>query len=253
VSDPAPVPEGTPAPRRALFAERAVAALEVLICSGFPTQILLIGILTGFGMPVHTEPGRLSPSFVFALSLMDTVLVLALIYFFLHVHGESRDELTRGRRAVLREIPLGILLVPVLFLLVAAVRALVLTFAPELDNVERNPFEDMMQTRGDTLAFGVVVMIAGGVREEIQRAFVLRRFQQYLGGGAVGLVVFSVLFGLGHIEQGMDAALATAVLGAAWGIIYLLRGSVVAPMVSHALFNLAQLVVYVTVARGGPP
>jgi membrane protease YdiL (CAAX protease family) len=96
-------------------------------------------------------------------------------------------------------------------------------------------------------------MIAGGVREEIQRAFVLRRFQQYLGGGAVGIVVFSALVGLGHIEQGTDAALATAVLGAAWGIIYLLRGSVVAPMVSHALFNLAQLVVYVTFARGTPP
>ena len=61
-------------------------------------------------------------------------------------------------------------------------------------------------------------MIAGGVREEIQRGFVLRRFEQYLGGGAIGLVVFSVLFGLGHLEQGRDVALATAVLGAFWGV-----------------------------------
>ena len=134
---------------------------------------------------------------------------------------------------------------PLLFVLVFVVLALVLAFAPQLHNVWRNPFEDLLQTRRDTIAFAIVVMIAGGVREEIQRGFILRRFQQYLGGGAVGVIVFSALFGLGHIEQGLDAALATALLGAAWGGVFLARGSIVAPMVSHAAFNLAQLLKYV--------
>jgi uncharacterized protein len=115
--------------------------------------------------------------------------------------------------------------------------------------VERNPFEDMMQTRRDALAFAVVVMVAGGLREEVQRAFILRRFEEYLGGGMVGVFLFSAMFGLGHIEQGIDAALATSLLGAAWGTAYLMRRSIVAPMVSHAAFNLAQLVKYVTLAR----
>ena len=84
-------------------------------------------------------------------------------------------------------------------------------------------------------------MIAGGVREEIQRGFILHRFEQFLGGGATGIVVFSLLFGLGHLEQGRDVALATAVLGAFWGVIYLRRRSIAAPMVSHAGFNLLQV------------
>ena len=71
------------------------------------------------------------------------------------------------------------------------------------------------------MIFAFVVMIAGGVREEIQRGFVLRRFEQYLGGGAVGLAIFSALFGLGHLEQGYDVAISTGVLGAFWGAIYL--------------------------------
>jgi membrane protease YdiL (CAAX protease family) len=33
----------------------------------------------------------------------------------------------------------------------------------------------------------------------------------------------------------------TGTLGALWGAIYLLRGSVVAPIVSHSLFNTTQL------------
>ena len=85
-------------------------------------------------------------------------------------------------------------------------------------------------------------MVAGGVREEIQRGFILHRFSQYLGGGAVGVVVHSALFGLGHVDQGWDATLAVGTLGAIWGTIYLMRRSIIAPMVSHAGFNLAQLV-----------
>jgi CAAX protease family protein len=231
-----------------LPAQRVGAALEVLICSGFPTQVLLIGVLTSVGMRMQTDAGRLSPRFVFTISLLDAVLVIGLVFFFIRAHGESARQMLLGSRPILREALIGLILMPVIFLLVLLVLAVVLTVAPELHNVPRNPFEDMLQTRGDALGFAVVVMVAGGVREEIQRGFILRRFEQYLGGGAVGVVVYSGLFGLGHLEQGIDAALATAILGAAWGSIYLARRSIVAPMVSHAGFNLAQLVKYVTLA-----
>ena len=89
-------------------------------------------------------------------------------------------------------------------------------------------------------------MVAGGVREEVQRGFIVHRFGQYLGGGGLGVAFYSLLFGLGHYEQGYDAAIATAVLGAFWGVLYLRRGSIVAPVVSHAGFNLAQVLKYVT-------
>ena len=227
--------------------QRIGAAIEVILCSGFPTQLLLIAILTGFGMPIRLDEGRLSPSFVFLLSLLDTVFVVGLVFFFIRAHRESAAAMFLGGRPIVREMLMGVIILPILFLIVLIVRLAVLTLAPQLHNVERNPFEDMLQTRYDTLAFGVVVMVAGGVREEIQRAFVLRRFQQFIGGAVMGVVVFSALFGLGHIEQGFDAALATALLGAAWGTLYLLRGSIVAPMVSHAAFNLAQLITSVTI------
>lgn len=241
-------PADGPAGPTVLPVQRIGAVIEVLLCSGYPTQIILIGILTGLGFEMQTEAGRLSPSFVSILSLADAVLVTALVFFFINAHGESERQLLVGHRPVLREALIGIILMPVLLLLVFLLLALVLTFAPQLHNVPRNPFEDMLQTRSDTAAFAVVVLVAGGVREEIQRGFILRRFQQYLGGGAVGLIVFSALFGLGHIDQGIDAVLATGLLGAAWGGLYLVRRSIVAPMVSHAAFNLAQLLKYVTLA-----
>jgi uncharacterized protein len=106
----------------------------------------------------------------------------------------------------------------------------------------------MLSNRHDALIFAAVVMIAGGVREEIQRGFIVHRFGQYLGGAGWGIAVFSVFFGLGHIEQGIDAMIATGLLGVGWGLLYVARRSVIAPMVSHAGFNLAQIVKYLTLA-----
>jgi membrane protease YdiL (CAAX protease family) len=231
-------------PRRILPIERVGALGEVLLCSGFPTQLLIIGLMTGFGMPMHDEKGRLSPAFVFTLSFADTFLVIGLILFFLGGHRESPRHVFFGHRPVVREAVIGIALTPLVFMLVLLILALLLTLAPDLHNVARNPLEDMLQTPRDSLVFSIVVLVAGGVREEVQRGFVLHRFDRYLGGGAVGVVLFSGLFGLGHIDQGFDAAIATGTLGAAWGCLYLLRRSIVAPMVSHAGFNLAQLVRY---------
>jgi membrane protease YdiL (CAAX protease family) len=221
--------------------DRVAAAFEVILCSGFPTQIVVIALLAAFGLRPRTAAGDLSAPFVYALTLIDTVLVVSLIVVFFRAHGESlREELFRPR-SIGREVVFGIALVPASFFLVVFVLLVLQLVAPALRNVPHNPLAGLVKTRMDAAIFAFVVMVAGGVREEIQRGFALRRFEQYLGGGAVGLVIFSMLFGLGHLEQGRDVSIATATLGAFWGGLYLARRSILAPMIGHAGFNLAQI------------
>ncbi|HTL44255.1 MAG TPA: CPBP family intramembrane glutamic endopeptidase [Vicinamibacterales bacterium] len=236
------VPDETTGPRPILPIERVAAALEVILCSGFPTQLAVITVLSTFGMKVRLGGGQLAPAFVFALTLSDTVLLVALVFLFLRSHRESPRLALFAQRRTGIEIALGIAIIPLSFMLVILVLAIIQMIDPALHNVPQNPFADLARTRGAAIMFGFVVMVAGGVREEIQRGFILHRFEQYLGGGPLGLALFSVVFGLGHIEQGYDVAVATAALGAFWGALYLARRSVVAPMVAHAGFNLAQVV-----------
>jgi len=236
------VPDETTGPRPILPIERVAAALEVILCSGFPTQLAVITELSTFGMKVRLGGGQLAPAFVFALTLSDTVLLVALVFLFLRSHRESPRLALFAQRRTGIEIALGIAIIPLSFMLVILVLAIIQMIDPALHNVPQNPFADLARTRGAAIMFGFVVMVAGGVREEIQRGFILHRFEQYLGGGPLGLALFSVVFGLGHIEQGYDVAVATAALGAFWGALYLARRSVVAPMVAHAGFNLAQVV-----------
>ncbi len=246
--EPVPEPSYIPVRRPVLPVQRLGALVEIIICSGYPTQILLFVIAYSLGFPIKAADGTLSPLIVSAVSLLDAVIVVGLVLVFLRAHHESARAVLLGTRPVLREALLGIAIVPAVFMLVMIVLLLVLRFAPHLHNVTRNPLEDMLRTRGDAIVFAVVVMIAGGVREEVQRGFIAHRCGQYLGGPLLGVAVYSVFFGIGHYEQGHDVMIATALLGFAWGVLYIIRRSIIAPMVSHAAFNLAQLLKYLALA-----
>jgi len=217
---------------------RLVAFGEVLLCSSVPTQLLLQDLLVLAGWSARTASGDLSLPFVFAVTLADTFLLIALMVLLTQAHGESPAELWLGRRPPWREALLGLTLVPLLFVMVVVLLNAVRMIAPSLHNVPTNPLE-ALATGGalNAALFGVVAVVGGGLREEMQRAFLLRRFEQHLGGAAVGVVVLSAAFGLGHWTQGQDAVVTTAALGVFWSLIYLRRRSSLAPIISHAGFN----------------
>jgi membrane protease YdiL (CAAX protease family) len=174
---------------------------------------------------------------VLVLSVADTVLLIGLMVMLTRAHGESAAALWLGDRSRAREAFVGLLLIPVVFLLVVVLLNVLRAAAPWLHNVETNPLEQLAATPGQAAVFAVVAILAGGLREELQRAFLLRRFERYLGGATVGVIVLSVGFGLGHVVQGWDAVVTTGALGAFWAMLYLRRRSAIAPLVSHAGFN----------------
>ena len=228
-----------PAAPRARPAWQAWA--EIGLCSGYPTQIFLGELLKDLGIAPQTADGSLSATFVFALSLADTVVLIGLASWLLIRNGERPRDVFLGRRRPAEEAVVGVLSVPFVVALVVVLSLMIRALIPSLRNVPVNPLEGLLGTQTGLLAFLFVVIVAGGVREELQRAFLLHRFRNDLGSAGLGLLVTSLAFGLGHTLQGWDAAILTGALGATWGVIYLTRGSAIAPMVSHSLFNTGEL------------
>ncbi len=173
--------------------------------------------------------------------MADTLLLVGMILAFLLRRGERPVDVFFGGRRALGEIRAGILSVPFVIGLMIALMLAVRHFAPSLHNVPDNPLEGMIGTGISLWMFLAVVIVAGGVREELQRAFLLHRFRGDLGRPWMGLFITSLAFGMGHTLQGFDAAIVTGTLGAIWGAMYLTRGSALAAMVSHALFNSSEV------------
>jgi membrane protease YdiL (CAAX protease family) len=215
--------------------------MEILLCSGYPTQIILSALLMSAGMRPIQADNSLSSSFVFVLSMLDTVLLLSIIVFLIRRRGERPISVFFGNRPIGGEIAFGVVSVPLVFMVVLALMIVIMRVAPGLHNVPENPLEAFMSTPVGIWMFLVVAIVAGGVREELQRAFLLHRFRSDLGQPWLGLLIASIAFGMGHTLQGSDAAIITGALGALWGAFYLIRGSAVGPIVSHSLFNSGEL------------
>jgi len=247
----APPPVPTAPARHPADHPRLTAAIEVLLCSGVPTQ-LLIGQALGLAGHDPFVEGLPQPGPLFTLALLDSLLLVGLILLLLRLHGEHPVLFFLGRRPLGREATIGILLVPVLLIGVTLTVWLVRSALPWMQNVHVNPFERLIRSPGEAALFAVVATVAGGLREEIQRAFLLRRFEQHLGGPTIGLIVVSAAFGAGHALQGWDAAIVTALLGATWGLLYLRRRSIVAPVVSHAGYNAVQVAQVLILRQFGP-
>jgi len=231
-------------------ASPALSLLEVLLCSGFPTQLIIGGLLIALGARVSPDD-PIPFSFVVMLSLLDTLAIVALVVMFLRLRGETAGHVLLGRGPIWPEVRRGLAWLPFVFVIVITLGALVQALAPWLHNVQENPLQKMLTSPWRVATFALVVVVAGGVREEVQRAFILHRFEQDLGGVRLGLVLFSVAFGLGHLTQGRDAAIITGSLGFFWGLLYLSRRSMVAPAVSHAFFNLIEIAIYQYASKNG--
>ena len=204
-------------------------------------------------MPIFDGDGTgISLEFLATLILIDTAIMAILIRVFLSLSGETSKDVFLGVRPVRGEILRGLAIVPLALVAVTLAVLLLRTTMPWLHNVTVSPIEAYLRTPLDAAIFLVVAVLAGGVREELQRAFILHRFGQHLGGLRVGLVLFSIAFGVFHYDQGFDVAIAIGLLGLLWGILYIRRRSVVMSMVSHAGFNATQVLWAVAATIDGP-
>jgi membrane protease YdiL (CAAX protease family) len=215
-----------------------MALLEMALCSSLPTQLAIGWGLRLAGWSPVDDQGNLQLGFVTALTLLDTLALVWLMVALLRAGGQRPSALWLGTRPAAGEVVKGIQHVPIVFAIGASLLLTIRALTPDLHNVEVNPFQALAgNTASQAVMLLIVAIVGGGVREELQRAFLLDRFERHLGPAWLGVMLLSVAFGLGHLMQGQDAAIATGAMGAFWAVVYLRRRSSVAPMVSHALFN----------------
>ncbi len=169
---------------------------------------------------------------------VNTAIRLAVIAALLRWSGEGPAGIGLRRQGlggqILRGAGLGALVFVVAHVVVSpAVRAVL----PEADDggMIGHLFTDLRELPL-WLFCGVV---GGGVSEELSRAFVLTRFERLAGrrGLVVALAIDTVMFGMGHLYQGVPGALTAGFSGLANAFIFLRRRSVLEAISAHALFD----------------
>jgi len=110
------------------------------------------------------------------------------------------------------------------------------------------------RTAAERRWFAGVAVTAGATEELLYRGVVTLWFEQTwpaLGPGGA-LVASSVAFGLAHAYQGPLGVALTGLAGYAFGVLYMATGSLLLPVVVHALLDLRVLLVLPVPGRPAP-
>lgn len=222
--------------------ERLLALLEIILALGLITDSLALALLAPF--PALSNP-LASVAALAAFTTVSSTLLLSLLILLQRLRKEPvlGTFLEKGRSRG-RETLLGLPWVAAIFAVSYTLKSLVHHFGTGIYSGERNVLEELMHGPGDLALFLFVAFFTGGIKEEVQRAFVIRRFEAAWGPGWLGALLFALFFGFGHRVQGWDEALIAGLLGLAWGILFLMRKSIIAPVVSHGLYDGLELIRY---------
>lgn len=101
-------------------------------------------------------------------------------------------------------------------------------------------------TPGERWVFALVAISAGITEEFLYRGFLFFYLRTYLppsAGMAAVLAISSIAFGVIHLYQGWRGVVLTTLVGAWFGWLYLLTGSLLVPVAMHTLLDLRILLV----------
>jgi membrane protease YdiL (CAAX protease family) len=187
----------------------------------------------------------------FALTAAATILrdlaLLALILFFVWRNGETLHRLGWTPRNFWLEAGIGLgLFIPFTLstgLLEQALERLGLTAPPA------PPSFLMPSGAGQiVLAFFLVAVVAVA-EETIFRGYLILRFNKVTRSLVAAVVIATGIFALGHGYEGSAGLTTVAYMGLVFAVVYIWRGSLVAPMILHFLQDFLGIVLLPILSR----
>ena len=184
--------------------------------------------------------GNLSFMLTAVATILRDLSFLSLILFFLWRNRESILNIGWTVRGARGDILLGCaLFVPVFF------------GAAALDQIlgsigfssPSTPLPSLQPSRSalEMLTAVVLVAIVAVTEETIFRGYLMLRFDIF-GSSSLSVLLSAFIFSLGHGYEGSAGVITVGVLGAIFSLVYLWRGSLIAPITMHFLQDFVSIV-----------
>jgi len=182
----------------------------------------------------------------FVLTAVATILrdlgLVALILFFLWHNQEALRTIGWTLRRGWQDAALGaVLFIPMFF-----GAALLEQFLHSIGfSVPSTPLPSSLTAQGPgEIILAVLLVIVVAVAEETMfRGYLIRRFRGVTASTALAVILSAVVFSLGHGYEGTAGVVTVGTMGLVFALVYVWRGSLVAPMVMHFLQDLISIVV----------
>jgi membrane protease YdiL (CAAX protease family) len=176
--------------------------------------------------------------------LRNKAITLVVIFLLLRLEGEGFKHLGLNGQNWPKHLIVGLVVGLAMFIaLNVGLSSLMSTWLPRPVASGPSVLVYFKEPR-NLLAWLPIGIFGGGVVEELQRIFIFTRFEKWLGrpGLIFGIILSSMMFGLGHQYQGLGVAISTAMSGVIFALVYLRRRSALEPITAHAISDVLAMV-----------
>ena len=174
----------------------------------------------------------------FVLTAIATILrdlaLVGLILFFVWRNGESVRRIGWAFKNRWQDVGLGIVLFIPLFFGAGYLDEFLRAAGFSAPSTPR-PSSLTAQGSGEYVLAFVLVVVVALAEETIFRGYLLSRFQGIGLSPAIAVLLSAFVFSLGHGYEGVSGVITVGAIGVALALVYLWRGSLVAPIVMHFL------------------
>jgi uncharacterized protein len=177
-----------------------------------------------------------------AVIILRDLPLAGLVLFFVWRNAEPFRAIGWTSQFWVRQIGLGVLLFPLMFLSAMLVAWLLMGMGFSSPN---SALRSALLVRSwSQVPLAVLMVVVVAVTEEtIFRGYLLLRLKALGGSEFFAVVLSTLIFTMGHSYQGVAGLGAVALMGVVFALIYLRTGSLVAPVVMHFLQDFLGVVV----------
>jgi membrane protease YdiL (CAAX protease family) len=201
----------------------------------YEVSVFLLLILPSMALSFFVvKRGNLSFAVIASATILRDLGLISLIFFFLWRNGETVSQIGWTFKNGMKDIVLGIgLYIPFTLgadLLEGALRTAGFS-------VPSTPLPSSLTVMGipEFLLASALVVVVALAEEIIFRGYLILRFKVVGRSLPVALLLSAAVFSLGHGYEGSAGVITVGMMGLAFGLIYVWRKSLVAPIVMHFL------------------
>jgi membrane protease YdiL (CAAX protease family) len=221
---------------------RKVQFIEVLVFLFLIVPSLALSFLAN-------QQGNIGFTVTAVATILRDLALVSLILFFLWQNKENVGQIGWVLKNGWREVLLGmVLFVPVYFgagLLDSFLNAIGFS-SPKA------PLPSFLQSSGvsQTILAVILVIVVAIAEETIFRGYLILRFKSLTNSAALAAILSAVVFAIGHGYEGSAGVITVGTLGLVFALVYLWRGSLIAPMVMHFLQDFISIVLISLLGKG---